>query len=56
MRSYNRNIAVNIWWDHYKNSEVNLDRCPKEVNVDFTLEKVEFSSFADVMNSISSLK
>lgn len=27
VRSYGRNIAVNIWWNYWKNKEFELDTC-----------------------------
>lgn len=27
VRSYGRNIAINIWWNHWKNTEINLAKC-----------------------------
>lgn len=56
VRSYNRNIAVNIWWDHHRNSEINLDKCPSEVDIGFTLAQANFVSFSELMNTISALR
>jgi len=30
VRSYGRNIAVNIWWNHWKNKELDLSKCAKQ--------------------------
>lgn len=30
MRSYGRNIAVNIWWNYWKNNDFDLAACPDE--------------------------
>jgi len=56
VRSYNRNIAVNVWWDHHRNSEIDLENCPTELDLDLTLHKVNFISFSELMNSVNSIR
>ncbi|XP_067946178.1 uncharacterized protein [Watersipora subatra] len=45
VRSYDRNIAVNIWWDTFRNSELNLDVCDSAFDPDWSLNRVEFTGF-----------
>lgn len=56
VRSYNRNLAVNIWWDHHRNSEIDVESCPTDMDPNFTLDKVNFVSFAELMSTISSIR
>ena len=45
MRSDGRNLAVNIWWDNYKNRQLDIEACPKKFNANLTLDQVEFGGF-----------
>jgi len=40
VRSYNRNIAVNIWWNSFKNEAIDLEKCDKEFDPTLTLDNV----------------
>ena len=51
MRSYERNIAVNIWWDTFRNNELNLDVCDSPFDPDWALDRVEFVGFAGLDSS-----
>ncbi|KAK3097177.1 hypothetical protein FSP39_007148 [Pinctada imbricata] len=56
VRSYGSNIAVNIWWNHFKNKDINLDLCNHQCNLDMTLGNVEFGGFEQVMETLDSIK
>ncbi|XP_067951075.1 uncharacterized protein [Watersipora subatra] len=46
VRSYGRNIAVNTWWNHWKNSELNLENCP-EVPEEKPINTAKFHGWGD---------
>ena len=46
MRSYGRNIAVNIWWNHWKNKEIDIESCPTEVEKK-SIETAKFHGWGD---------
>ncbi len=56
MRSYDRNLAVNVWWDFHRNKEIDLDRCPTEADPLLTLDKVNFMSFGGLEGSVGIIK
>ena len=51
MRSYNSNIAVNLWWDHYKSQDIKLESCNTDCDNSLTLDLMEFHGFQKVSNS-----
>lgn len=51
MRSYDRNIAVNIWWDTYKNGDIDLNKCDNEFDPHWTLDRVDLTGFAELETS-----
>ena len=46
MRSYGRNIAVNVWWDHDRSLDMDLNVC-KDVQFDtsLTMENIKLQGF-----------
>ena len=46
VRSYGRNIAVNIWWNHWKNKEIDIESCPTEVEKK-SIETAKFHGWGD---------
>ena len=56
VRSYGRNIAVNVWWDHYGSQRANLDGCLDAFDEDLTLNNVDFQSFSQYMNQPDALR
>lgn len=46
MRSYGRNIAVNVWWNHWKNKELDLKGCPAETEKK-TIGTAKFHGWGD---------
>ena len=49
VRSYDRNIAVNVWWDSHKGSKVDTSQCPDKFDPGMTLDKVPFAGFGRIM-------
>ena len=45
MRSFGRNIAVNLWFDHFKNKDVDVDKCPSAPKSEMTFEGLHFAGF-----------
>ena len=45
MRSFGRNIAVNLWFDHFKNKDVDVDKCPTAPKSQMTFEGLHFTGF-----------
>lgn len=56
VRSYNSNIAVNVWWDHYKNKEVDWNNCNKECDPTVTFMRIQFNGFDSAMDNIEHIK
>ncbi len=56
VRSYNRNIAINIWWDHYRNRDVELDACPEHPDSPLTLASVSFQGFDDMEETLDGIR
>lgn len=56
VRSYNSNLAVNIWWDHHKTVDMDASLCPQKCDFDLTLDKVKYVGFGAALNSEESLK
>ncbi|XP_064608195.1 bifunctional peptidase and arginyl-hydroxylase JMJD5-like [Liolophura sinensis] len=56
VRSYNSNLAVNIWWDHHKTADIDSSLCPQKCDYDLTLDKVNYIGFGAALNSEESLK
>ncbi len=50
MRSFGRNIAVNIWWDHHNNEHIDLNKCETEEDVTLTMNNVDFIGFDAIAN------
>ncbi|XP_060067702.1 tRNA wybutosine-synthesizing protein 5-like [Ylistrum balloti] len=55
VRSYGNNLAVNIWWNHYVASEINLDLCNAQCDHEMTLDRVEFRGFGE-MTSVDGIR
>ncbi|KAK7108102.1 hypothetical protein V1264_015897 [Littorina saxatilis] len=59
VRSFNSNVAVNFWWDHYSSSDL-LDRdeavCQGQCDRSLTLDKVELNGQDSSMDNLGSLK
>lgn len=46
MRSYGRNIAVNVWWDHGKSLDMDLSVCAGvQYNTSLTMEGIPLQGF-----------
>lgn len=56
VRSYGRNIAVNIWWDHHANKYINLNMCEPEEDLRLTMNNVNFIGFDTIINSPNLLR
>ncbi|XP_013416768.1 tRNA wybutosine-synthesizing protein 5 [Lingula anatina] len=56
VRSYNRNIAVNIWWNFHKNKKLDLSQCEgREEDPAITLDKCQFSGFDEMLQDVESI-
>ena len=51
VRSYDRNIAVNIWWNKNKNNDLDLDKCDAEFDPEWSLERVHLTGFNKLHSS-----
>jgi len=48
VRSHDRNIAVNLWWDHASTKTLNLDRCKDSLNdKQITFRDIDWGDFVD---------
>ncbi|KAL5010674.1 hypothetical protein ScPMuIL_012979 [Solemya velum] len=56
VRSYNSNIAVNIWWNHHSSLNLDLTSCTSECDPDLTLEEVQFHGFGDLIGSLAAVR
>lgn len=56
VRSYGSNLAVNVWWDHFKNKDVNWDDCNVECDPFLTLMKISFNGFSSQLESLDHIK
>ncbi|ESO92271.1 hypothetical protein LOTGIDRAFT_162923 [Lottia gigantea] len=56
VRSYNSNLAVNIWWSHYDSLKTNLSTCNKECDKELTLGKVKTTGFNALLESVENIK
>ena len=48
VRSYDRNIAVNVWWDAFKSKDLDLEKCDSEFDPEWSLERVHLTGFNDL--------
>ena len=49
VRSYGRNIAVNIWWNHWRNKEIDLSKCAHR-ETDKPITEAQFMGWGDFEN------
>ncbi|KAK6169680.1 hypothetical protein SNE40_020679 [Patella caerulea] len=56
VRSYNSNLAVNIWWNHYDALDVDTSKCNKECDKTMTLDQVKTTGFDYLLNSNENIK
>ncbi|XP_061177332.1 tRNA wybutosine-synthesizing protein 5-like [Saccostrea echinata] len=56
VRSFDSNLAVNIWWNHFIPKDVSLESCNSECDLDLTLKTAEFRGFDQVMESVDAIK
>ncbi|CAG2214027.1 tRNA wybutosine-synthesizing protein 5-like isoform X1 [Mytilus edulis] len=56
VRSYDSNLAVNIWWDHFKNNDVNWNDCNAKCDPKLTFTKIKFHGFDGQMDNIQQIK
>ncbi|KAK6187487.1 hypothetical protein SNE40_005500 [Patella caerulea] len=45
VRSYNSNLAVNIWWDHYLSLDVDPSQCNEKCDANMTLHGVKTNQY-----------
>ena len=57
VRSFNRNIAVNVWWDHPSSQNINLDLCPHAApDPSVTMDKLAMQGLAKHSLTIPSIR
>ncbi|XP_041352546.1 uncharacterized protein LOC121371008 [Gigantopelta aegis] len=56
VRSYNSNIAVNLWWDHYKSQDIDIESCDTVCDNGLTLDQLDFHGFKKVVNSVGIIR
>ncbi|XP_062575228.1 tRNA wybutosine-synthesizing protein 5-like [Saccostrea cucullata] len=56
VRSFDSNLAVNIWWNHFIPKDVSLESCNAECDLQLTLKTAEFRGFDQVMESVDAIK
>jgi lysine-specific demethylase 8 len=54
--SDDHSIAVSIWWNHYRNKELDLDHCPNDFDPNLTLDKVTFHGFESMNDDIEAMR
>ena len=47
VRSYGRNIAVNIWWNYWKDNDVDVSTCEDNPKQDNNINTATFHGWAD---------
>lgn len=56
VRSFGRNIAVNLWFDHFKNKNVDVDKCPSAPKSEMTFEGLNFAGFNTMAEDPEAIK
>jgi len=56
VRSFNRNIAINVWWNHHWSFDVDLAKCAEEEPLVITLDKVDLQGFSPISDDMDALK
>ncbi|KAK3593837.1 hypothetical protein CHS0354_011438 [Potamilus streckersoni] len=56
VRSYGSNLAINIWWNHQHNANIDFKRCNAECNTELTLDQVKFKGFGELANSYGNIR
>ncbi|KAL3883788.1 hypothetical protein ACJMK2_030019 [Sinanodonta woodiana] len=56
VRSYGSNLAINIWWNHQHNVNIDFKRCNAECNTELTLDQVKFKGFGELANSYGNIR